>query len=648
MRMDQYSMNTPVEQKVIIYRRRSTDDRQVASLESQEDALRDRVISKIKCSIVANLQESMSAKQPGRPIFNQMCEMLRTGKANTIVCWQLNRLARNPVDGGAIIWLVQNNGVRIITPEKTYDINDLVYMYLEFGMSNQFITDLRRSTDRGIQNKIKNGHAPFFAPIGYLNDLTKKQGLKDILVDEKRFSLIRKMWDLLLSGNYSPTHILEIATQEWGLRRANGNIISKSQMYSMFNNIFYTGKYRYAGEVHDGVHVPMITTDEFNRAQQILGSKGRIRPQKHHFAYTGLIQCTCGSMITAHERFRKICTNCHLKFNAAKNEYCPSCNTIAPEKTWYTCSYHCGSKIGCKQPSINVKELETQFLEVLSNIELPEPLIKWALAELRKQHQQKGKIHDETVVNITETLGRLSRREQLLSTRFFSEQNSNNDLLTEDEYITLKHEIRNERVNLEAKLHCASKDQEDWIDQLEKKFDFTRRAQECLSRGTLEEKRAIIHAVGLNLTLDNKKVRIELQKPFDLFDKGKKLFQELVNNLEPKEKVDDSSVISILLDQSPVMGGQRDSNPRSLLSQSSALNQLSYGHHQNKIQRYCIMPIHHSRLKNVTFSSFSKDFPAFSLLRKQNNYWLLQLFRAANSSYPSLGVNARVDLQAAG
>ena len=259
-------------------------------------------------------------------------------------------------------------------------------------------------------------------------------------------------------------------------------------------------------------------------------------------------------MITAHERFRKICTNCHHKFNAAKNEYCPSCNTIAPEKTWYTCSYHCGSKIGCKQPSINVKKLEAQFHEVLSTIELPEPLIKWALAELRKQHQQQGKIHNETVGNITETLGRLSRREQLLSTRFFSEQNSNNDLLTEDEYITLKHEIRNERVNLEAKLHCASKDQEDWIDQLEKKFDFTRRAQECLSRGTLEEKRAIIHAVGLNLTLENKKVRIELQKPFDLFDKGKKLFQELVNNLEPKESVDDSSIISILLDQSPVMG----------------------------------------------------------------------------------------------
>ena len=44
---------------------------------------------------------------PGRPIFNDMLRRIQTGEAQGIICWKVDRLARNPVDGGQIQWLLQ-------------------------------------------------------------------------------------------------------------------------------------------------------------------------------------------------------------------------------------------------------------------------------------------------------------------------------------------------------------------------------------------------------------------------------------------------------------------------------------------------------------------------------------------------------------
>jgi len=113
-------------ERYIVYKRKSSDseDKQVLSLDSQDRALNESIPAYSSLNIINNHEESKSAKAPGRPKFNAMCERLERGEAQYIIFWQLNRLARNPIDGGRIIWLVQNYGIKIITPSKTYDAND--------------------------------------------------------------------------------------------------------------------------------------------------------------------------------------------------------------------------------------------------------------------------------------------------------------------------------------------------------------------------------------------------------------------------------------------------------------------------------------------------------------------------------------------
>jgi DNA invertase Pin-like site-specific DNA recombinase len=94
-----------------IYCRKSSEaeDRQVLSIESQTREL-EQLAAKLNFPIAEILTESMSAKAPGRPVFNEMMQRLYRGEAAGIICWKLDRLARNSVDGGSIIWAIKQHG----------------------------------------------------------------------------------------------------------------------------------------------------------------------------------------------------------------------------------------------------------------------------------------------------------------------------------------------------------------------------------------------------------------------------------------------------------------------------------------------------------------------------------------------------------
>ncbi len=244
--------------RYIVYIRKSTDteDRQVLSLESQKRVITEDLIVPQNISPFTWYEESKSAKAPGRPKFDEMIENINKGKVTHVICWQLNRLARNSVDGGRLIWFVQNDIIKIVTPVKNYDKNDILLLYVEFAMANQFSNDLSKSVLRGLEDKVRKGIAPILAPLGYYNDMSKPKGLKDILPDEKRFPLVRKMWDLLLTGKMTPTLIYKIASKQWGLKHRNGKPLSRTQTYDLFHNIFYAGQFYYQGEIHPGIHRP--------------------------------------------------------------------------------------------------------------------------------------------------------------------------------------------------------------------------------------------------------------------------------------------------------------------------------------------------------------------------------------------------------
>ncbi len=102
-------MNKP---KYFLYARKSTedDDRQVMSIEAQLFELKEYA-RKENLEIIEEFQESKSAKTPGRPIFNEMMNKIEKMDGVGILCWHPDRLARNSVDGGRIIYAVDQKKI---------------------------------------------------------------------------------------------------------------------------------------------------------------------------------------------------------------------------------------------------------------------------------------------------------------------------------------------------------------------------------------------------------------------------------------------------------------------------------------------------------------------------------------------------------
>jgi len=119
-----------------LYARKSTDveDKQVLSIEGQLQELRSLARSE-GLEISTEFTESRTAKVPGRPIFNDMMNRIQRGEAQGVICWKLDRLARNPVDDGLVRWLLQQGTIkRIATPEKSYYPPDnVLLMSVELG-----------------------------------------------------------------------------------------------------------------------------------------------------------------------------------------------------------------------------------------------------------------------------------------------------------------------------------------------------------------------------------------------------------------------------------------------------------------------------------------------------------------------------------
>ncbi len=371
--------------KYFLYARKSSEseDRQIQSIDDQINRLK-KFANDLNLDIKKVYTESKSAKKPdNRPVFDEMIKQIENSEAEGILCWQINRLSRNPIDSGKLSWLLQRGILKSIqTIDRQYLPEDNVLLFsVESGVANQYILDLSKNTKRGMLSKLEKGWQTGIAPLGYLNDKENKI----IIIDPKRFNLIRKMWHLMLTGNYTPPKILDIANNEWGFRtrkfkRIGGCSLSRSGIYKIFTSLFYAGIIENAGVQYQGAHKQMITLEEYDRVQMLLGRKGKPRPKKHEFAFTGSIRCgVCGCLYTA-ETKKKL-----IKSTGEIREY-----------TYYHCTRKT-RKVKCNQRyNIREKDLELMIEKEIEKYTILPEFLQWALEGLNKKNDTE--IEDRTKV----------------------------------------------------------------------------------------------------------------------------------------------------------------------------------------------------------------------------------------------------------
>jgi len=419
-------------------------------------------------------------------------------------------------------------------------------MNVEFGMANQFILDLSKNVKRGLKAKAEKGWFPSTAPLGYLNDKSKGKGRREIIKDHDRFSLVKRMWELMFTGRYSPPKILNTANNKWGFRTVHGNPLSRSGIYRIFTNPFYYGWFEYpkgSSNWYKGSHEPMITAQEYDEVQILLGRKGRPRPKKHNFAFAGLVRCgQCGAMVTAEEKNQVICSACRHKFSSNNRLACPKCKTPIEKMKEPTILkyvyYHCTKRKPprCTQGSIEVKDLEKQIDEYLSRIHISERFKNWAIKYLKEENEKESTSRETILTSQRRAYdGCLKKLDNLFKLKI-SPLNTDGSLLSDEEYAERKAKLIKEKARLEEVLNDASGRVEKWLNVAEKTFDFACCAREWFAKGGPEEKGTILQAIGSNLILKDKKLHIQLKKPLVLIEKVVRRVPPAREGFEPKNK----------------------------------------------------------------------------------------------------------------
>ncbi len=533
--------------RYFLYARRSKEksdkEEKVASTESQKKEMLE-VAERDGLHIVKIFEETKSAKTPYiREEFNKMIKQIEAGKANGILCWKIDRLARNPVDEGTIKYLLQKGIIKNIksSDRDWYPDDNSLLSSVEFGVATQYSRDLSKHVKRGLRAKAEDGHRPSLAPTGYKNSRTHEKGKETVLVDDDRFDTVRKIFDLMLTGNYTTRQLTIIARDEFKMTtRKRNNPICLSHMYALLSNPFYYGDYEFpagSGLWHHGKHKPMITKEEYDRVQFLIGRKGKERPHTHEFSFTGLMHCgECGAQITAEEKIKR-----QQNGNVHRYVY-----------------YHCTKRIdkNCSQGSIEVKDLEKQIAKFLKNIEIPRSFHDWALETLKEMNEAEKKDRSKMLFQKQDLYNKCVKKIDTLLEMRLAEQINNED------YKAKKSELEQEKTHLKSYLDEINERVDDWLKKVESALDLAETACSEFERGDLKKKRQIISSLGYNHLLKDKILNIQLEKPMSVIKEAASEVKSISDRLEPPKDADGDSQMKQNYAQNSRLCGMGESNSR--------------------------------------------------------------------------------------
>lgn len=479
--------------RYLIYCRKSSEaeDRQVLSIESQQAEL-SRAFGAADIEIVGTYEEARSAKTPGRPIFDEMLARIERGEADGIVAWHPDRLARNSVDGGRIVYLLDQGALKDLKfATFTFENNSQGKFMLSiiFGYSKYYVDSLSENVKRGNRAKVAQGWRPNMAPLGYRNC----KDTRTIVRDPDRFPLVRRMFELMLSGTHTAREIYLAARDDWGLRtpqrkRSGGKPLSLSAVYRLLTNPFYAGVLVWGGEWHPGKHEPVVTLDEFDAVQRRLGRPGTKRPQRKVFPFTGLIRCgACGLSITAEDQV----------------------NRHGTTYTYYHCTKRNLSGPRCSEPYVRKEDLEAQLLAFLERVTLPERQHDWALDQIEKLRCEPDQHREARRRSLQAAADHTARSlDSLTDLRL-------RDLIDDEEFTRKRAALTKEALRLRSQL-AKAEDEPDAFEPLTDLMSFRNRALDWFQRGDAATKRTICEIVCSNPTLAGKKLSIEARRPFVL------------------------------------------------------------------------------------------------------------------------------------
>ena len=481
--------------KYILYARKSTDveDKQVLSIGAQITELKD-FAKKLELQIVDILIEKQTAKKPGRPIFGKMLERIKNGEADGILAWLPDRLSRNSIDSGQIIYMLDENEITDLkfphfwfqnTPQGKYMLAN------EFNSSKQYVDNLSVNTKRGLQAKVRAGLCPRLAPLGYLNDIRTKT----IIVDKRKAPIVRQCFELYSVGDKTLDAIAEFLYSN-GIKTkgrrptksdpksAGGKQWHASRVRYMLSDCFYYGHFRYAGDIHEGKHKPIIEKALFDKVQQVLSGRGRVQKAKTNPPpLCRLVRCAfCGCFVSGAVKTKK-------QKNGNEHRY-----------IYYRCS-HKKKTIPCREKELREYVLAGQLASLIESLSMPKIWGDFMFSELEKDERVSKNESDKIVENFRSRLDDVNAKLKRLFDVYLDGD------IEQDRYRDKRAELMSEKKSFESKIEQVLVSADFWIEPMRNWVKTAVSLCEIDENSSHETIAGAIRKIeGLNLTMSDRKL----------------------------------------------------------------------------------------------------------------------------------------------
>jgi len=472
--------------KYFIYARKSSEgeERQARSIEDQL-ALIWKKVHQDKLNVVEEFTESQTARHPGRPVFNEMIRRIEEGEVNGIIAYHPDRLARNSVDGGYIMHLLDTGQLQSLVFENHWFENTsqgMYMLYMAFAQSKYYTDNLSENVRRGINSRLKRGIYPGCAKRGYINH----PKTHEIIPNPATFDLVAEMFEMYSTGEYG-LEIIGMMMNEKGLHNNKGGVLSASQVQKMLQDPFYYGHFKYNGELFEGIHKPCIPKELFDKTQAVMKNKGKGKTRKvHSHKFLGLMTCDeCGYSITAEKQRGHVYYRCSKKTNRLTGT--------------------------CKQPYLREEALVEQITAIMDQIAMPLDWIEGFMGKLKIKESKVESRENGQYLDIEAKAEEVQAKISRLADLYIERE------ITRAEYTARKEVLLGEKVALlERRKRLLRYTPRIQLEQMKKPLEVLQDWHSGGAGGDYEKLREFLSEVGSNFSLNSRKLLHDWLSPYEI------------------------------------------------------------------------------------------------------------------------------------
>lgn len=302
-----------------------------------------------------------SAKSLNRPGIKKVMTLVKTGKVDTIIIHNLDRLTRNVVDLARLVELFNEKKVNLISlceKLETDSASGKFFLYM-LGLIAQWEREtISERTKRAIDEAFKQKKFPRADKVLWVGYKFDKD--RNIIVDEKYREMIIQIFEIVSTG--------ELTLNEIGFKMiALGyprNSMRDDKVKQFIENKVYIGKYEgtnYKGEkyVVNNYCEPIVDIELFEKANRMI--QKRKYKKRNFYIYYSTVYCSCGELMVQESAIGKS-GQCY------KYYYCKKCSRRVDERK---ITEEIGDVLEHKSISINssdIRERHKQKLKLLNNI----------------------------------------------------------------------------------------------------------------------------------------------------------------------------------------------------------------------------------------------------------------------------------------